>query len=190
MTFRQYWFDASAKDNFERFLPKFKGQNGLIFLEIGPFEGRATTWLLDNILTGQDCKIVCIDTFEGSIEHKGMDLSNLYEIFTNNIQKYGNKVITIVGKSQDILSRDFMLDYTFDFIYVDGSHRSPDVIQDTILSFRLLKNGGTMIFDDYGGGPYDDEVESAKSAIDSFLNIFKKDIMMLYKGYQVVIEKR
>lgn len=45
----------------------------------------------------------------------------------------------------------------FDFIYVDGSHRSPDVIYDAILSFGLLKKGGIMIFDDYQGGPYDDK---------------------------------
>lgn len=192
MRFTQYWFDASAKDNFERFLSKFKGQNSLLFLEIGPFEGRSTVWLLDNILTAQDCKIVCIDTFGGSAEHKdmGIDLSNLYETFTNNVQKFGDKIVTIVGESQDILTRDFISDYRFDFIYIDGSHRSPDVIQDTILSFRLLKNGGIMIFDDYGGGPFNDDVESAKLSIDSFLSIFRKEIKLLHKGYQVIIEKR
>lgn len=53
--------------------------------------------------------------------------------------------------------RDNMRNERFDFIYVDGSHRSPDVIYDAILSFGLLKKGGIMIFDDYQGGPYDDK---------------------------------
>lgn len=74
----------------------------------------------------------------------------------------------------------------FDFIYIDGSHRSPDVIQDSILSFGLLKKGGIMIFDDYGKVQ---SIELPKLAIDCFLSIFAKEMKVLLKEYQVVIEK-
>ena len=36
-----------------------------------------------------------------------------------------------------------------DFIYVDGSHQAHDVLCDAILSFKLLRVGGIVCFDDY-----------------------------------------
>ena len=37
---------------------------------------------------------------------------------------------------------------SFDFIYVDASHRAPDVLLDAVLAFQLLRIGGLIIFDD------------------------------------------
>ncbi|MCZ6464828.1 MAG: class I SAM-dependent methyltransferase [Proteobacteria bacterium] len=36
-----------------------------------------------------------------------------------------------------------------DFIYIDGCHEAACVLLDAVLSWDLLKVGGTMIFDDY-----------------------------------------
>ena len=38
---------------------------------------------------------------------------------------------------------------SFDIIYIDGSHAVNDVLEDAVLSFRLLKPEGILIFDDY-----------------------------------------
>jgi predicted O-methyltransferase YrrM len=38
---------------------------------------------------------------------------------------------------------------TFDEIYVDGSHVADDVLTDGIIAWRLLKQGGVLIFDDF-----------------------------------------
>ena len=38
---------------------------------------------------------------------------------------------------------------TYDIIYIDGSHATSDVLEDAVLSYRLLKPGGLLIFDDY-----------------------------------------
>lgn len=197
MAFRFNWFDISAKRNFEVYLERFKGKSGLRFLEIGPFEGNATIWLLENILTSNDSNIVCVDTFEGSDEHKvqNVDTKGLINIFLDNISKYRNKVVVIVGKSQEELRKDNIGKLStyglYDFVYVDGSHRSPDVLEDAILSFRLLKKGGIMIFDDYKWKfPGDvDDIESPGMAVDAFLSIFRKEYKLLLKEYQVVIEK-
>lgn len=197
MRFDYNWFETSAKRNFEVYLERFKGKPGLMFLEIGPFQGMSTVWLLENILTSDDSSIVCIDTFEGSDEHKvqNVDTKGLIDIFLENISKYRNKVVVIKGKSQEELRRDRRdgtgKSFTYDFIYIDGSHRSPDVLEDAILSFRLLKKGGIMIFDDYKWkfpGSID-EVESPGMAIDAFLSIFRKEYKLLLKDYQVIIEK-
>ena len=53
-------------------LAKLKGKENIKFLEIGCFEGRATNYLLENILTGEGSEIHVVDTFEGSREEAGM----------------------------------------------------------------------------------------------------------------------
>lgn len=99
------WFNTKAKKNFEKFLLKYKGKTELKFLEIGCFEGKSTLWLLQNILTGSGCKIVCIDPFQEynvlKRALKGIECGNFYETFKNNLRGYESKVIIIVGKSQD-----------------------------------------------------------------------------------------
>lgn len=190
--FRHDWFSNNTKKNFEAYLEKFKGKPNLRFLEIGSFEGMSTLWLLENILTDSSCRITCIDTFEGSEEHRlmGIDTNNLFDIFNNNISKYKDKVIVLRGKSQEQLRKEEFRHPIYDFIYIDGSHRAPDVLEDTILSFRLLKPNGIMIFDDYQWKfPVNDETESPKIALDSFLSIFRKEYKLLSKDYQIVIEK-
>lgn len=189
--FRYDWF-SHTKNNFETYLERFKDKSDLKFLEIGSFEGMSTLWLLENILTHKSSKITCIDTFEGSEEHilMGIDTSNLFDIFNNNISKYKDKITILRGKSQEQLRKEDLRFPIYDFIYIDGSHIASDVLEDTILSFRLLKPNGIMIFDDYQWKfPVDDETDSPKMAIDSFLSIFRKEIKLLSKSYQVIIEK-
>lgn len=58
-TFKYDWFSANIF-LFEKYLSAYAGQP-CHFLEIGTYEGRATTWLLDNILTHTNAQIDCID---------------------------------------------------------------------------------------------------------------------------------
>ena len=37
---------------------------------------------------------------------------------------------------------------TFDFIYVDGSHSTVDVMADAVSAFQLAKSGAVIAFDD------------------------------------------
>lgn len=125
-------------------LAKLKGKENIKFLEIGCFEGRATNYLLENILTGEGSEIHVVDTFEGSREEAGMkwdddyDFDALYNKFKSNVSKYENKVKIHRGMSGDILKSDFEKD-TFDFIYIDGSHTAYGVLQDAVLAHPLLK---------------------------------------------------
>jgi len=191
MSFQYNWFEISARDNFKKHLIKYKGLPELSFLEIGSFEGMATLWLLENILTHPTSKIICIDTFESSNEHKALNINttNIESRFMDNIKQYRDKVTILKGKSQEII-RTFPISNNFDFVYIDGSHIAPDVLEDTILAFRLLKENGIIIFDDYEWRVGTDEIEMPKIAIDCFLNIFKKELNVLEKGYQVIIEKK
>lgn len=148
-------------------------------LEVGSFEGRSACWLLDNILTNPNSRITCVDTFERSD----------YEVFRANINDSGHaeKVLVMIGRSEDALINIRYITTEFDLIYVDGSHDSRDVIKDLILSFDLLKKGGIMIMDDY---EIVDPLPSPKEAIDAFLSIYRDDIEIIRKGYQVTIRRK
>lgn len=190
MKYTKDFFGNNGK-NWINWLSKFIGKPNLRFLEIGCFEGRATVWLLDHILTNKTSLIETIDTFNGSLEHKGKDfIDNIEKNYQENISSYNKQVITHKGISQEIL-REFNKYEVFDFIYIDGSHQAPDVLEDTLLSFRLLKHGGILIFDDYSWGvnEFDDILLRPKIAIDSFLEVFKGKYTLIAKERQVCICK-
>jgi len=71
-------------------------------------------------------------------------------------------------------------------IYIDGNHEPEYVLEDAVLSFRKLKVGGIMIFDDYcWGGP-----DMTKRGIDGFLSGYHKRITILgEKDDQVFLVK-
>jgi predicted O-methyltransferase YrrM len=85
---------------------------------------------------------------------------------------------------------------SFDLIYIDGSHRAPDVIVDAILGFKLLRSQGVMIFDDYpwktDAGGSENPLNSPKIAIDAFTTLFAQqlDIVQRVPLFQLVVKKR
>lgn len=118
------WFSNNIPNWEKAFLSAgIKGTHFLKFLEIGCFEGRATNYLLENILTGNGCQIHVVDTFGGSLNEAGMNwdetyqFSELYDTFCNNISKHKDRVFIHRGESGNILRKDFQ-DNSFDFIYI------------------------------------------------------------------------
>jgi len=168
-----------------KYIDKLIGKENLNFLEIGSFEGRSALWLLDNILTHQSSKITCLDLFPKVL--LGKDNSKQKQIFLDNTKEYTDKIILIDGVSQVNL-RKLKVGF-YDFVYIDGSHLAPDVLEDAVLSFRLIKKGGIIIFDDYLWGEGKATIDKPKIAVDSFLSVYSNRCKVLYKGYQVIIEK-
>jgi predicted O-methyltransferase YrrM len=173
------WFGGNII-NWQRYLSHLAGQANIAFLEIGCYEGRATVWLLGNILTHETAKIDCIDVFyDEGYEHR----------FEHNIKTaLGEKKVNKIKASSQIMLRNLLLCH-YDAIYIDGSHTAPDVLEDAVLAFKLLKHGGIMIFDDYEWNVYQDILLIPKIAIDAFLAIYQRQYELLHKSYQVIIKK-
>ena len=145
-------------------------------LEIGCYEGRATVWMLENIATHPDARITCIDCAEQASFRQNMLAVRSPE-----------KVRLKIGFSQNLLRS--CPTNTFDFVYVDGSHGTVEVLEDAVLSFRLLKRGGIMGFDDFKWKDPAFPGATPKLAINAFLSVYRPKITVLWKGYQVWIRK-
>lgn len=192
--FTEDWFSHNIVSWTEH-LSEFKSKP-VNFLEVGCFEGRATCWLLDNILTHENATITCVDTFAGSPEHDLMktQLDGMKDRFLHNINESGSpqKVFILTQKSNKALKGIRL--YRFDGAYIDGSHASADVFIDIALVWDLIKIGGIIIFDDYhwsGAWEFDplQRCDHPKPAIDAFLTCFADQIELIHMGYQVIVRK-
>lgn len=151
-------------------------------IEIGSYEGRSAEWLLDNI---PNIRLTCIDTWNDTGVASGLSSTNAEEIFDS---KVGRRVRKIKSESSKAL---LTLVGPYDLIYIDGDHTASAVLEDLILSFRLLRSGGMIICDDYTGGWGKNPLDFPKLGIDSFINCYwnKLDIM-LYPPHQIFIVKK
>jgi len=185
------WFSHNIPI-WERFFQdnNLHGQPRLKYLEIGCFEGRATTYILDHILTHDSCRVDVIDTFKGSANETGMkslNLSNLLDIFKYNTRNHLNKINIHIGESNSIL-RQLDPKPTYDIIYIDGSHEGYNILEDAVLSHPLLKQYGLLIFDDYLW--QGTSLKTPKIAIDSFLVMYEDFYEILWSDYQVICKKK
>lgn len=185
MRFTASWVDRHL-DNFDKHLSSFKDKDNLTFLEIGSYEGKSAIYMVEKFLTGKNSKIVCVDPFIFTYEYR-KDFPNYEERFDSNTAKYGEKIVKRKGYSEEVL-KTFEKE-SFDFIYVDGSHKAEDILIDANLSFKLLKPGGILAFDDYELTKGLSENEYPKLAIDRFLKE-NPNHEVLDKNWQVWIQRR
>lgn len=179
------WF-SWAIPNWEIYLDRFKKKENLTFLELGCYEGMATRWLLDNILTNNNCGIVVVDTFLGGIEHQNNDNSKIYSNFLNNAGS--DKRVKIFSTTTKLFLKTNQEKY--DFIYIDGSHEAKDVMVDAILGWDNLKDNGIMLFDDYRWDvvPFTSKLHP-KMAIDCFLKMYEGEYKIIDDSYQMCLVK-
>jgi hypothetical protein len=77
----------------------------------------------------------------------------------------------------------------FDIIYINSSYFAKDILLDAVLSLKLLKIDGIMLFNNYLWEKLEPIMYSPKPAIDAILSIYKNEIAILFMGYQVIIKK-
>ena len=178
-------------------------------LEIGAFEGRSCCHLIERCGRERPVEIHCVDTWAGGVEHAAGthavgDMSDVERRFDRNVAIAASRVphrADVV--KHKMLSGDALIGLlavpenaaSFDLVYVDGSHQAPDVLQDAVLAFRLLRVGGLIVFDDYlwsmEAQGSQDPLNMPKPAIDAFLNIYQRKVKIV-RGpplYQIYAHK-
>jgi len=198
--FTNDWFNALTKGVWDQLLPQVDPRR---FLEIGSYEGASACYLIDKVAPSHRIEVHCVDTWEGGVEHQQAATMQAVEArFRRNmdaaILRYPGNVALVVHKGPSDVELSKLLaegkQGYFDFVYVDGSHQAPDVLCDAVLGFKLLRVGGTMVFDDYlwaedlptGMDP----LRCPKLAVDSFTNVNCRKIRILNGPlYQLYLQK-
>jgi hypothetical protein len=163
-------------------LEPFAGRSDVHYLEIGISEGRATLWMLENILTDPTSRATGIDPFlvEGHEER-----------LRENLRKFASpeKVQVIKGFSQDVLPE--LEPDSYDIIYIDGSHLAGDVLFDAVYTWRLLRDEGLVIHDDYMWQYKHRQPPDMHPlvAIDAFITGKRNTAQVLHRGRQLILRK-
>jgi hypothetical protein len=140
--------------------------------------------MLENVLTHRSSTLTCIDpflkAFGGQIT-KGR--------FVSNIGTAGgrNRLELVEGHSQIELRR-LPID-NYHIIYIDGDHMAASVLEDAVLSWRLLKIGGLLIFDDYDWEHQREPPFRPLMAVDFFTEVFRPKVEVVHRDYQLVLRK-
>ena len=161
---------------FEFFFPK--KNNKFRYLEIGCHEGMSLFYVLENY---KKVSAIGIDIW-GEKKY-----SLVEKTFDNNI--FGYKNFLKKKKDSVIALREFNHNKLFfDYIYIDGLHLGEHVIVDAIESFKVLKNNGIMIFDDFLQHDENKKYQTYQG-IFYFLKFFKNDLRILYFQNILVVKK-
>lgn len=154
-------------------------------LEIGSYEGMSAMFCLKNL---ENSKIDCIETFQGADEHYRVDFKKVKKNFEYNLNEFKQNYNLYQMTSDDFFYK-FIQQKSYDLIYIDGSHHSDQVYKDAINSFKHLKKGGILIFDDFLRKYYKDINQNPINAILKFINEKKNEINIIYVSYQLAIKK-
>jgi hypothetical protein len=183
------WFTKSLP-RWQPLMSELEGRRARV-LEIGSFEGLSACYVLWRL---RDAVVTCVDTFEGSPEHTAderIPSPGLEAVFDANVALVdAARVRKVVGDSRRVLLDLLGEGARFDLVYVDGSHLALDVLVDAALSWRLLEEGGFLVFDDYTWSELGDDVLLRPGpGIDAFLALVRGKCELFFSGPQVAVRK-
>jgi len=119
-------------------------------LEIGSYHGANACSFVKTYAKHPKSEIHCVDPwldYEEYPEYKSRQPTN-YSKFLGNISKLDPVDMNKIYIHRVLSSNMKFEDEFFDIVYIDGNHERRFVVEDAITSFRMLKPGGWLIFDD------------------------------------------
>lgn len=178
-------------DRVARFVRNIQGANlphPTRYLELGSFQG-ASLAFVHTLLHGQ-MKATCIDPFDSHPELPETDWGQIEQQFHANVAAIKADVRALKGRTIDHLPALIEAGEQFDLIYIDGSHRTLDVMLDAVLAWQLLTPNGLMIFDDYWYDIFETgERYRPKSAIDAFIGMMGHEVEVIDIAGQAFMRK-
>lgn len=197
-SFSQDWFTHHIP-SIDRILTRLRPGR---VLEIGCYEGRSTSYLIERCAGFGPLQMHCVDTWQGSADLPPEKMDGVELRFDQNIATAIGRAgaeITLrkIRQRSETALAGLITERSdpFDLIYIDGSHTAPDVLVDAVLAFQLLRIGGVMIFDDYLWSMEPalraDPLNTPKLAIDAFTTIFARKVRVLpeFSNAQCYVEK-
>lgn len=163
-------------------VPRLSKVPKIRWLEIGSWEGRSALWTAENVLHGDEDRIVCVDPWP-------VGYSDAAEVLFDKNTKNDRRIVKMKGASDDVLP--LLRDCSFHGAYVDGLHREEAVLRDACEVARLLRPGGIIVFDDYANDDRDKTPDwGVQPAVDTFVVGMGSNLEVLFKGWQLIAQLR
>lgn len=132
------WYTDSLQ-YLDRFTPEFIGKDNLKFLQIGAFRGDVTLYFLNKVLTGNNCILIDVDTWNDYLNIDGKKSERIYDLKI----KPSDKVLKVKSHIDDYFSNN--PNEMFDLVYIDGDHKSPQRYKDMTNAWNQLKKNGIIV---------------------------------------------
>ena len=190
----------SYHHNFETFFEtmNYFGNKNIKILHLGAYSGHGTKWMLTRV--NGSCVDVDVWRNPGSLDspqsHSFYDPfytdTNVESLYDETVS--GLPTIKFKGTTADFFKQNTE---TFDFVYIDASHKKEDVANDLENSFKILNVDGVIACDDYlwmrPGDPWNPPTEDYEAipheAINEFIEKNKDRIEILINNYQLWFKK-
>jgi predicted O-methyltransferase YrrM len=152
------------------------------YLEIGSYEGNSALYVSTNF---PHSTVTCVDLWEGVEEYKGKDFNIIERNFDTNLKGLSN-IKKIKSTSDDFFIKNTIM---YDFIYVDGNHKSHYVLRDCDNAWKFLNDGGFIVCDDYIWDYYKDIKLNPCFAVNTFLKKKNKVKILFVSNSQIFLQK-
>ena len=133
-------------------------------LELGSWELNSTAWILSHLCHLKESVLVAVDNFtyanqgvwDEHEQKRQADLVNVEARFDANVKLASTadggqgRLDKRKGDKGKVLPELLKENFLFDFCYIDASHAAEDVLRDAVLAWPMIKDGGLIVFDDYG----------------------------------------
>lgn len=185
-------FGLDHHRNFIRIFEELKYFNNkeIKILHLGAYTGHGTKWMLERV----NASCIDVDTWAGSLASEG-HLDKHEEFYDSRIEKlYDEQTSGLATTKFKGTTFDFFKQNkeTFDFIYIDASHKKSDVAFDLLESFKVLNIGGVIACDDYLWNSDDPAISRdliPYEAIKEFVKYNRENIEILIDNYQLWFKK-
>ena len=185
------------------YLEKYLLEKELKILQIGFFNLEPTFWFLDNFINDLNSLTIIINKL--SKYNNEIDLKNIEKSLNENIEKTNNKknvsIIKMLPSCALIhLHNNKKNVNNFDIISINYSLIDEDGLTNAILSWGLLKENGILTFtktiknnsydnNNNNNDNNDNDNDYSHPFINTFLDMFKPQLKVLYIGKKVFLQK-
>ena len=117
------------------------------YLEVGSWQGLSSILVANSLLLNANfsAKVHCVDTWQGSLEHQGMQIleeDQLFKTFKENISGAAvSSMITSHRKDSISAAKEFE-DKSLDAVFIDGDHTEEGCLADLYAWLPKVKPGG------------------------------------------------
>lgn len=159
----------------------------ITWLEIGSHHGGSAVWTSQNILTGDQDLLMCVDTWPDKVNKAEFDRA-MSVVSPRKFQVYH------MTSRQFCLGR-FTPDLSLAGCYIDGDHDGATVLEDAVRVWPMVAVGGVIVFDDYlwqcPNAKWAVTKVAPQLGIDAFASAFQTRLTVLHRGpRQFIVQKR